>query len=1302
MRKLLLYLGLAPLLAVPCHAQKISVSSDQFTGKASVVIPLVTLSKAGVSVPVGLVYNGDGVRVRDLSGDAGMNWNVVAGGQISREVRGLPDDIKKDQAQQTRLGWLHNTNGIKISNYAIANDNNMTNCTDEATDLNYLSANFNDLSDTEPDVFHVSAPGLSCNLTFDKDHNIRVDPYQDIQVTYETDVNGQIISFHIINDKGMVYDFIEKQYTIQKAVGGASPAFFSRYFAQYGGGIKYVSAWMLSSISDMYFNQISLTYSSGDQKVMNTPVALTLAGGSTATLMFNKTFTTTYVKLTKIGFLDDGVPSGQSTKIQFTYLDNLLNQVEGLGKKFSFYYALASPVNNISGYNRPFLDSVSALGQTAIVSSAFGQRARYTQFQGYKFTYQGVSSASPATVAIPDSSSKEVDYWGYFNGSGATSRIPQVYINPQNGIKERYRNSPPGNSSADYSYLLTGVSRATNSATISNGSLIKITYIDGGHSTIAYEPNDFYDPTSGTVVQGGGIRVRQITSYDGISMSNNMVTSYNYVNPVTGLSSGKPVTLPVFAFTTPYTGGSTTQEKWINSTIRSEYDLAVGDKSIIYSHIKVSQPSGGSTLYQYSTPATNWDKNAGTDWTPTVSNVARKSCSAVSFATNDNNTYPFTYNPNFGFERGLLQNTFVYNAAGQLLRQDSTVYQRSASPLLIAGLNFEDNGTIAKNYAKYSVLTEAAELPVQVISKIYDIGSNTKYRTTTLTSSYSSTAHKQRTTTELTNSDGTRIRTNFKYVKDYAATATADSATAALFNFTKSNYNVPVETYVQQIKGGAIKTISGSLNKFKYFADGYYPWQQYQFVSPSGISDFTPSAVISGAFINDSRYRLKQTFLSYDVLSQAESIRDDKRRIETTVRDSKDGLVIASVFNARAEEVAFSDFDNGLSKIGFTTSSVKSNDHFSGGYSMQLTSNTQLTKTLKKSSLTQNYIFSARVKSSNNGSLNIQLSGGNSSFKTLPYTAQSSKWIYYEAIIPAVSLSTDLTATVSASNNILIDDVWLYPQQAQVSSMVYDTLTNQLNAQTAMNGLTTYYTYDSNGHRKHVLDDDKNIVSKITNIYFATIKEIDTVSIITNIQNYNNPSTFTAYGNEKLTSDGMSYTWNFGDGTPPVTTSQITLKHKYTLAGSFTVTLTRTSPFYSSKTVSTVAIVPNHGNSCKLIGGGVSGAEISYLQIRKNGNIVGTWTQPDLASGNYSIEQGLYDITVSVTGELYSQGTGQGYASVALNLTGSSFSPCQNRNNKPNTGAVGYQFNNVDLNGVTQMGIGLRTSQCSLPPAPIE
>ncbi len=64
-----------------------------YTGTPLIGFPIYTLSEAGgASVPLGLSYNASGMRGHDVSGWVGMNWTAQVQPQISRIVRGIPDE----------------------------------------------------------------------------------------------------------------------------------------------------------------------------------------------------------------------------------------------------------------------------------------------------------------------------------------------------------------------------------------------------------------------------------------------------------------------------------------------------------------------------------------------------------------------------------------------------------------------------------------------------------------------------------------------------------------------------------------------------------------------------------------------------------------------------------------------------------------------------------------------------------------------------------------------------------------------------------------------------------------------------------------------------------------------------------------------------------------------------------------------------------------------------------------------------------------------------------------------------------
>lgn len=66
---------------------------NYFTGTPNISIPLYTVNGKGIEVPIALSYHGGGgIKVNEIPTWVGLGWNLFAGGEITREVRGLADE----------------------------------------------------------------------------------------------------------------------------------------------------------------------------------------------------------------------------------------------------------------------------------------------------------------------------------------------------------------------------------------------------------------------------------------------------------------------------------------------------------------------------------------------------------------------------------------------------------------------------------------------------------------------------------------------------------------------------------------------------------------------------------------------------------------------------------------------------------------------------------------------------------------------------------------------------------------------------------------------------------------------------------------------------------------------------------------------------------------------------------------------------------------------------------------------------------------------------------------------------------
>lgn len=1144
-------------------AQK-NVDVDLLTGTARISIPIYSVSRGGISIPATLNYASTGVKVLESESSAGMSWQLSAGGSISRQVKGLPDDCQRDNSNNAIYGWIFNTNGSTIKNFTIQNDNSSSTCQDETDDITFINNILSNRSDTEPDTYFVDAPGLSCSLVFDNEKVMRTMDNQDLKITYSFDTNYRISSFTIINDKGTKYDFaLPEMYT--RKISSTKPTeigYFKYDYLQYQNGITYADKWMLTKITDATGNSVDLNYIDGTDIVVSSPLKLIYGAASNSSVTKNQyTIRENYTPkwISRISSYNNTV---ETDFLTFSYSEQKLFSITAAnGKYWRCTYNNLTPING--GKTRAFLYS-------------FGDNNSCESELPYYFQYSGIDFNLNKTN-LPDTSSKAIDLWGYYNGSAATTLIPQIFVYPNNSSYpdiERYRINPIPNFTGTV-YQLNGADRSSNSAFISSGVLTKIVYPEGGNTSFTYEPNDYFDKTANSVFQGAGIRISQLTIDDG-SNTNPLTRNYSYTDPLTGMTSGKMISMPIFAFTTPTSITGTEGDLWNYSTIRSETNLSTESDYVIYSKIKVSQNGQGSTRYEFNTPATFWDPISA-EWPPSTVNIGRLSCTAtLGFLSRSSNSYPFPPNPNA--DRGTMLKSTNYNENNAKVDETTYTYQKTnPTPLTITGLEFDDNGS-AKCYAKYNIYASMSESLSQQTRTVFDLNDDTKQETTTHNYYYESSAHRLVTQEKTSGSDGTINRFFTKYVKDYLYSTVTDQNSIALQGLNNQNNNMPVETYNTKEINGVQKTISARLITFKPVNTGltspatlYMPAQRLSFLSADGVNDFTISAISAGTFRSDLRYVTKSNYLGYDRNGYLLSSDDNNRHVNSTFTDHNYLLPIINVSNARYDEFIYSNFDGDAAEYSFqpaNTAYIYTIDGRSGNSSLDMAANSSIQKTVKKNPQAKSYIFSCWLKAESDSQLSISVlnSSNQTSTSSLNYTNTLGTWKYYELKIPVTNMISDFTLSISNTAACRVDDILFYPEQSDVLTYDYDSKFHHKTAETNSNGTARYYSYDGIGRLQFVYDQDKNILEKKSYVKpneAANGLSTPYISSVVNTLYASLPIAFSSGSN--ICISGITYTWDFGDGTIVSTINQYTQTHIYANPGSYNVTLTITHPTYGSK-----------------------------------------------------------------------------------------------------------------------------------------
>ena len=184
-------------------ASQLDYQYNPNTGTANIQIPLCGISAGNFHQEVSLWYNTSGIRVSQVASCVGLGWELGAEPSISRVIRGIPDD----QDDVLGIGWLH-INSNDVTDFPLDWDEQYKALWLEGI----LAAITGAESDTEPDLFMLSLPGLSCSFFFgDGSENgqreILTIPFQNIKITYSLDNLGRIEEFTVIDPNGNIYKF---------------------------------------------------------------------------------------------------------------------------------------------------------------------------------------------------------------------------------------------------------------------------------------------------------------------------------------------------------------------------------------------------------------------------------------------------------------------------------------------------------------------------------------------------------------------------------------------------------------------------------------------------------------------------------------------------------------------------------------------------------------------------------------------------------------------------------------------------------------------------------------------------------------------------------------------------------------------------------------------------------------------------------------------------------------------------------------------------------------------------------------
>ncbi|QHL87956.1 hypothetical protein GU926_11150 [Nibribacter ruber] len=1208
-----------------------NVSVDHQTGTMGYAIPLTTISTEGIPVSIGLSYTASGVMVGQTPDEYGIGWSLYGTGQISRVVMGLPDDMKPTSVD-SRRGWLEG-GAEKVSPFI---QSTASSCASTGSIWNTVTNNWGStwqssvpLYDSEPDVYSVSAPGLSATFVYDNSKNIRVLSGQELQITYARSATGEITSFVVKSDNGYEYHFseAERSSTASSSLSGnpGTVQYMAYDYRNYGIATSYNSSWRLAKIYSPTKREIAAyayapassldpEYNTKAEKMHVNCVSQASCEG-----VGEYTLTTRVYKRKLLSI------SGGSSIVKF--IDNReighyykSGATEVLLRKILLEYDYATKETNGLFY-----------------LSAVTEENDCQKNPPYRFVYKDPS-------LFPAAGSKSVDLWGFFGSSNLTLR-PKLYVYPSEAAERRYQTIPLP-AYAGQQVVLAGADRAADGSKTDIGTLKSVVLPSGGSIDFEYQPNRFVWGSG--FKEGAGIRIHRISMKEGLGNDSQVLTKEYQYESSSGATSGVLITMPQFTIPTGFyrgigsleatgktynqlrnevsAGARTEVSLWDMLLVRSESDLSkpngLETGAVVYSKVTERVAGKGRTEYEYRV-AGAWGGAPTADWKETSSSLAltfdnstgSSLCPDIGAMGGGPYTFPFAPSPNYDFERGLLTKVSMFTEAEPALNKPAEpvsmkeyFYTRlpAGSALPVYGVVAEPLPTCvtyqqydevrnryttvssaapqAFAYAKYVLNTQVASALSEERETLF-VGPNHSASVTT-SKKYTYGGRLLASTSSIA-SDNSEVKSYFYYPKDYSiSTSTTNEEEKAILALKTANQlGTPVEV-VQTVKGGdgVEKVSQATLVRYSFFGKPYPLASSVHSFNPALPTatfrrsnqgpGFTPDA--NPSYLEQSRN------IGYDDDFQplGVSSRKGAGRVQATHLSHGGTLPTLSIVGAQANEVLHDGFESG-SRYGLGGNGVLVEGRGQGLSVKKLTQGQKMWQNLSVGAHPA-YRFRAWVKASAPGSLRIHLKSSNGQvLAPVAVAYQGGDWQMVEVNpISVAGLSGTVTFELESvdAQEVLIDDLTFWPATAQVATSAFNPA-GQLVRQTDMNGRFASREYDRLGnllyerdHRDQIRTVQEKLLWDQKSNISAELEAVPNSAAI-KYQDYVTVTPVIFKVTSCEVGDGYQYKWNFGDGTGDVW-GGAQMSHVFQNTSESSSNLTIKEFGYP---VTVTVITPNHG-----------------------------------------------------------------------------------------------------------------------------
>ena len=435
-----------------------------YSGLPEISIPIYEINTGRIKFPVNLSYHAGGIRVEETASWVGLGWTMTGNGAITRTMRGRPDE-------EVVLGGYFNTNQMFVSR--ILNGPDVPD-PDSITWYNKQKHRVvSRLTDGEPDLFSLNAPGANCRFFFNQENNcFYTNPASKYKISY-TKPDDNLI-WQVVDQDGLIYSFEAREFS--------NAAWDSRI-----GTTPVVTSWFLTGIEDPqthrtvgfeYETLPTTSFINGVSEVYLYP--LPFSDEYDDYKLMYQTAEMKKVRLKRISFDGGEVIFSVQSGNRLDLPDD--KALETITVKDYTGAIVKKCVLSTSYFDGGWAALGPPLGPAAPEMYRYRLRLDSVTFQGgniadkqvYKFNYND---------QMCNRVSLDQDEWGYFNQANNTHLVKDQFLN----LADNH-----------LSYIAGG-NRKVNQAVNQIGMLQRITYPTGGYSDFQYETNCYSQSVTGGV-----------------------------------------------------------------------------------------------------------------------------------------------------------------------------------------------------------------------------------------------------------------------------------------------------------------------------------------------------------------------------------------------------------------------------------------------------------------------------------------------------------------------------------------------------------------------------------------------------------------------------------------------------------------------------------------------------------------------------------------------------------------------------------------------------------------------------------